>query len=143
MGLFSSSSKQSQSVTDTSAGASVGGNATAPVTSVSLNAGSSTAGTFNFTDPGAIAAGSGIANRSFDFAGVNSEKSFEFVSNAFDRALDRIGTTQDAANNAFQQSISAVSAAREPADEKTRQQFTYLALGVLVLLAVVFYKGGH
>lgn len=148
MGLFGGN-KQSQSTTveDTSAGANVGGNTTAPVTSNAISIGGTgkspiNGGTFTFTDSGAIAAGSSAVNRSFDFAAGESERSFTLAEKALEKATSAFNTSRDATNSAYQQSLTAVSAAREPADEKTREQFTWLALGALVLVGFIIYTTG-
>ncbi|PPE72725.1 hypothetical protein C3942_16890 [Solimonas fluminis] len=134
MGLFGGGNKQSQTtnVTDTSAGASVAGDAAGPVSSLSVNAGSSKESTFNFLDQNAIAG-------SFDFAKAESERSFGFATAALDKATRSYTTTADALTSAYNQSLNTVSKAQTPADEKTRQQFMYLALGALALVAVIFW----
>lgn len=135
MGLFSSSSKQTQQVTDTSSGASVAGDATAPVSSVSINAQGST-GTFNLSDNGAIGA-------SFDFAKGESERSFGFANSALDKATNAFNTTRDALVGAQSQALSFVTKATEPEEETARQQFIYLALGALALVGFIFYVKGN
>lgn len=134
MGLFGGGNKQSQTtnVTDTSAGASVAGNAAGPVSSMSVNAGNSSGGTFQFLDQNAIAG-------SFDFAKGESERSFGFATDALDKATRSYSNTADALQSAYNQSLNTVSAAQTPADEKTRQQFMYLALGAMALVAVIFW----
>ena len=130
MGLFSSSSKQTQNVTEITSGANVAGDTTAPVLSLAQSSGN----TFNMLDGGAVSG-------AFDFADSQSEKSYGLANEALDQAGRAFSTTRDALQNAYTDSLNLVSASREPADEKTRQQSVYLALGALALVAVIIYVG--
>ncbi|PPE71809.1 hypothetical protein C3942_15455 [Solimonas fluminis] len=140
MGLFGGGNKQSQStdVQDLSAGANVGGDAAAAVTSTTVAIGSSGSkspinnGTFNFTDAGAV-------NRSFDFADSNQEKTFGFLKEALGSAVGALNTSRDSIRDASTQSINAIAKAAETPEEKEGNRNLYVLAGVLILVGTIFY----
>ncbi len=135
---------------DTGGSGSGGGAGSSPLNLAGLSVSAGKKGTANLnidvtqTDHGAIAAGLGfaekIADQSFGFAG----DSLDWASEAVDRTAAAYNNSRDALQSAFQQSLDLVSQSREPADEKTREQFanmTYLLLAVVGFVAWVSLKG--
>lgn len=116
-------------VTDKTNAVSIGGDSSAPVYSLT----DSTGNNFTVSDMGAIAAGRSIADNSFNFA----ESALDKASESFSRAQSGLLTAQESNRNAYDQSLAFVSKSQTPADEKTRQQFVYLALGLLLIVGAV------
>ena len=130
MGLFGGGNTQASTtnVYDTSSGANVGGDTTSPVLSLA----SADGNTFQFVDGGALATAKDIADGSFNFA-----------AQALQKSAGAYNDTASALQNAYQQSLSFVGKQTQPADENVRQQFTWLAFGVLAVAAIAFYRRAH